>query len=153
MALISSLSNYQLSSSKSGTWGLLHVMKVKVKLLSPFQLFVTPWTVAYQAPPSLGFSRQEYWSGVPLPSPRTAHQISLKRERVRIRKKRIPRLEHGPTSVVPFTNSHQPSPSLFVPGKRLEVEGSLRVSVSIFALESPREFVQIWVIQLLCLED
>ena len=32
-------------------------------------LFVTPWTVAYQAPPSMGFSRQEYWSGLPLPSP------------------------------------------------------------------------------------
>ena len=33
------------------------------------QLFVTPWTAAYQAPPSMGFSRQEYWSGLPLPSP------------------------------------------------------------------------------------
>ena len=44
--------------------------KVKVKSLSRFQLFATPWTAAYQAPPSMGFSRQEYWSGVPLPSPR-----------------------------------------------------------------------------------
>ena len=43
--------------------------KVKVKLLSRVQLFATPWTAAYQAPPSMGFSRQEYWSGVPLPSP------------------------------------------------------------------------------------
>ena len=43
--------------------------KVKVKLLSHVRLFETPWTAAYQAPPSLGFSRQEYWSGVPLPSP------------------------------------------------------------------------------------
>ena len=43
--------------------------KVKVKLLSHVQLLETPWTVAYQAPPSMGFSRQEYWSGVPLPSP------------------------------------------------------------------------------------
>ena len=41
---------------------------MKVKLLSRVQLFATPWTIAYQAPPSLGFSRQEYWSGVPLPS-------------------------------------------------------------------------------------
>ena len=41
---------------------------MKVKLLSPVRLFVTPWTAAYQAPPSMGFSRQEYWSGVPLPS-------------------------------------------------------------------------------------
>ena len=37
-------------------------MKVKVKLLSRVQLFVTPWTAAYQAPPSIGFPRQEYWS-------------------------------------------------------------------------------------------
>ena len=43
--------------------------KVKVKSLSRVQLFVTPWSAAYQAPPSMGFSRQEYWSGVPLPSP------------------------------------------------------------------------------------
>ena len=42
--------------------------KVKVKLLSCVQLLATPWTTAYQAPPSVGFSRQEYWSGVPLPS-------------------------------------------------------------------------------------
>ena len=41
----------------------------EVKSLSSVQLFVTPWTVAYQAPPSVGFSRQEYWSGLPLPSP------------------------------------------------------------------------------------
>ena len=40
----------------------------KVKSLSCVWLFVTPWTVAYQAPPSMGFSRQEYWSGLPFPS-------------------------------------------------------------------------------------
>ena len=45
--------------------------KVKVKLLSRVPLPVTPWTAAYQASLSMGFSRQEYWSGVPLPSPRT----------------------------------------------------------------------------------
>ena len=44
--------------------------KVKVKSLSRARLLATPWTAAYQAPPSMGFSRQEYWSGVPLPSPR-----------------------------------------------------------------------------------
>ena len=43
-------------------------MTVKVKSLSRVQLFATPWTVAYQAPPSMGFSRQEYWSGFPFPS-------------------------------------------------------------------------------------
>ena len=40
-----------------------------MKSLSRFRLFATPWTVAYQAPPSMGFSRQEYWRGLPLPSP------------------------------------------------------------------------------------
>ena len=40
-----------------------------MKSLSRVRLFATPWTAAYQAPPSMGFSRQEYWSGVPLPSP------------------------------------------------------------------------------------
>ena len=42
--------------------------KVKVKLLSRVWLLATPWTAAYQAPPSMGYSWQEYWSGVPLPS-------------------------------------------------------------------------------------
>ena len=46
--------------------------KVKVKLLSRVRLLVTPWTAARQAPPSLGFARQEYWSGLPLPSPSIA---------------------------------------------------------------------------------
>ena len=41
----------------------------KVKSLSQAQLFVTLWTVAYQAPQSMGFSRQEYWTGLPFPSP------------------------------------------------------------------------------------
>ena len=47
---------------------LLQCMKVKVKSLSCVRLLATPWTAAYQATPSMGFSRQEYWSGVPLPS-------------------------------------------------------------------------------------
>ena len=52
-----------ISFSKASKW------KVKVKSLSRVQLLATPWTAAYQAPPSMGFSRHEYWSGVPLPSP------------------------------------------------------------------------------------
>ena len=48
---------------------LLLLVKVKVKSLSRVRLFVTPWTVACQAPPSMRFSRQEYWSGLPFPSP------------------------------------------------------------------------------------
>ena len=43
-------------------------MTVKVKSVSPVRLFASPWTVAYQAPPSMGFSRQECWSGLPFPS-------------------------------------------------------------------------------------
>ena len=42
---------------------------VKVKSLSGVRLLATPWNVAYQAPPSMGFSKQEYWSGLPFPSP------------------------------------------------------------------------------------
>ena len=53
------------ASSFSNVWK----WKVKVKSLSRVRLLVTPWTAAYQAPPSMGFSRQKYWSGVPLPSP------------------------------------------------------------------------------------
>ena len=49
--------------------------KVKVKSLSLVRLLATPWTVAHQAPPSMGFSTQEYWSGVPLPSPGKNHSF------------------------------------------------------------------------------
>ena len=52
--------------------------KVKVKSLSCSRLLATPWTAAYQAPPSMGFSRQEYWSGVPLPSPQYPYRESIK---------------------------------------------------------------------------
>ena len=44
-------------------------MKVNVKSLSRVRLFATSWTAAYQTPPSMGFSRREYWSGLPFPSP------------------------------------------------------------------------------------
>ena len=53
-----------ISFSNAGKW------KVKVKSLSRVWPSATPWTAAFQAPPSMGFSRQEYWSGVPLPSPK-----------------------------------------------------------------------------------
>ena len=45
------------------------LVKVKVKSLSRVRLFVTPWTAACQAPLSMGFSRQQYWSGLPFSSP------------------------------------------------------------------------------------
>ena len=50
---------------------------VKVKPLSRVRLFMTPWMVAYQAPRSMGFSRQEYWSGLPLPSPGDLPNLGL----------------------------------------------------------------------------
>ena len=46
----------------------MHLGVLSVKSLSRVQLFATPWTVAHQAPLSMGFSRQEYWSGLPFPS-------------------------------------------------------------------------------------
>ena len=50
--------------------------KVKVKSPNHVRPLATPWTAAYQAPPSLGFSRQEYWSGLPLPSPEKSSSLS-----------------------------------------------------------------------------
>ena len=61
-----------ISFSNSWKW------KVKVKSLSCVWLLATPWTAAYQAPPSMGFSRQEYWNGVPLPSQMTSPDSTLK---------------------------------------------------------------------------
>ena len=58
-----------ISFSNEGKW------KVKVKSLSRVRLFATPWTAAHQAPPSMGFSRQGYWSGVPVPSPKSMLQM------------------------------------------------------------------------------
>ena len=59
-------------NARVGCHFLLQCMKGKVKSLSHARLLATPWTAAYQAPPFMGFSRQEYWSGVPLPSPVTS---------------------------------------------------------------------------------
>ena len=53
--------------------------KVKVKSLSHVRLLATLWTAAYQAPPSMGFSRQEYWSGVPLPSLMVGSRTTINR--------------------------------------------------------------------------
>ena len=61
-----------ISSSNVWKW------KVKVKSLSRVRLLTTSWTAAYQAPPSMGFSRREYWSGVPLPSPKCHERGPIK---------------------------------------------------------------------------
>ena len=56
-----------------------------MKLLSHVQLLATPWTAAYQAPPPMGFSRQEYWSGVPLPSLSQTPRVKKKKGNNQIR--------------------------------------------------------------------
>ena len=60
---------------------------MKVESLSCVQLLENPWTAAYQAPPSMGFSRQEYWSGLPLPSPMTNLDSILKSRDITLPKK------------------------------------------------------------------
>ena len=62
--------------SFSNTWK----WKVKGKSLSRVWLLAIPWTAAYQAPPSVGFSRQEYWSGMPLPSPTMEYYSAIKKD-------------------------------------------------------------------------
>ena len=63
-----------ISFSNAWTW------KVKVKSFSRVWPLATPWTAAYQAPSSMGFSRQEYWSGVPLPSPSVSNYPLIKKK-------------------------------------------------------------------------
>ena len=71
--------------------------KVKVKSLSRVRLLATPWTAPHQAPPPLGFSRQEYWSGVPLPSPGrdTIQPITLDLEPKTAQSNKISHWENG----------------------------------------------------------
>ena len=82
--------------------------KVKVKSLSRVQLFETLWTAAYQAPPSTGFSRQEYWSGVPLPSP----SLSITNPQILLNSCPSSRWCHPSisSSVVPFSSRLQSFP-------------------------------------------
>ena len=53
-----------------------------VQSLSRVRLYVTPWTAAHQAPPSMGFSRQEYWNGLPFPSPMHESESEVAQARV-----------------------------------------------------------------------
>ena len=64
------------SPGKNTGVGCHFLLQVEVKSLSRVQPSATPWTAAFQAPPSMGFSRQEYRSGVPLPSPRGRHIVT-----------------------------------------------------------------------------
>ena len=94
--------------------------KVKVKSLSHVWLLATPWTGAYQAPPSMGFSRQEYYSGVPLPSPGTYrgltfyHSSGFSSNRTLEKPLSIPQSVASHSSYYTWRNSaHQPWPWLF----------------------------------------
>ena len=70
LSVYKALLNLQASGSVAGTTSCPpYPLKVKVKSLSRVRLFGTPWTIAHQAHPSMGFSRQECWSGLPFPSP------------------------------------------------------------------------------------
>ena len=80
-----------------------------MKSLSRVELFVTPWTAAYQAPPSMGFSRQEYWSGLPSPSPGDLLDPRIT--------PRSPALTGGFFTTEPPEKSHPQGSSLFVRGK------------------------------------
>ena len=65
-------------TNEQGSCGCFECQPTTVKSLSHVLLFATPWTVANQAPPPMGFSRQEYWSGLPLPSPRDLPNPGIK---------------------------------------------------------------------------
>ena len=64
--------------------------KVKVKSLSHVWLFVTPWTIAYQGPPSVGFSRQQYWGGLPFPSPGDLPDLGIEPRSPALRAEALP---------------------------------------------------------------
>ena len=81
-------------------------VKVKVKSLSCVRLLTTPWTVAYQTPPSMGFSRQECWSGLPFPSPGDLPDPGIE-PGSRIAGRRFYRLSHQ-GSPYGITQTHHP---------------------------------------------
>ena len=86
---------------------------MKVKLLSHVQLLATPWTAAYQAPLSMGFSRQEYWSGVPLPSPESEEELKSLLMKVKAAAAAAESLQSCPTLCDPIDGS---PPGSTVPG-------------------------------------
>ena len=68
-ALVHCLSHHTVTDKLSNLHMITRALSEPVKLLSRVRLFAIPWTIAYQAPPSMEFSRQEYWNGLPFPSP------------------------------------------------------------------------------------
>ena len=88
-----------------GIWSLLE-LKVKVKSLSCVQLFVTPWTVAYQAPWSMEFSRQEDWSGLPFPSPGNPPNPGIEPESPTLQADALPSEPPGKTRTKEWANDY-----------------------------------------------
>ena len=84
--------------------------KVKAKWLSHARLLATLWTAAYQAPPSMGFSRQEYWSGLPFPSPIAKEQMGTKSRVCWKLKGKL--LSCARLSATPWTAAYQAPPSM-----------------------------------------
>ena len=99
-------------------------MKVKVKLLSRVRLFATPWTVAYQALQFMEFSRQEYWSGLPFPSPGDLPDSGIKLRSPALQADSLPLSNQGSTFITLIL--FLPCPWTQKPG-RLQSIGSHRV--------------------------
>jgi len=70
-------------------------IKVKVKLFRRVRLCVTPWAVAYQASLTVGFSRQDYWSGLPFPCPRGLHYPGIERRSTTLKADALPSDHQG----------------------------------------------------------
>ena len=96
--------------------------KVKVKSLSCVQLSATPWTAAFQAPPSVGFSRQEYWSGLPCPPPGDLPNPGIESGSPALLTDTLPSEPLGKpfnSSVLPFLECHRNGIIRYVPSWRI----------------------------------
>ena len=109
-----------------------------MKPLSCVQLFVTPWTVAHQAPPSMEFSRQEYWSGLPLPSPGDLPNPGIK--------PRSPTLQADALPFEPPGNPHKktkqnPKPKCVRPLENSAQQAGVRGQLTVLSLSGKRWYV------------
>ena len=77
-----------------------------MKPLSRVRLFATPWTIAHQAPPSMGFSRQEYWSGLPFPSPEDLPDRGIKPRSPALQADTLTSEPPKPLTILPSSNHH-----------------------------------------------
>ena len=124
--------------------------KVKVKSLSHVRLLATPWTAAHQAPPSMGFSRQKYWSGLPLPLNNIQFSRSVVSDSLRPHES-----QHVHHQLLEFTQTHihrvgdaiQPSHPLSSPSLPPPITPSIRVfsNESTFLVRWPKYWSTSWV--------